>query len=56
MSKKPSITEMCLRAVRAAAQQRSEQHAESQYGDELIALALSVLIKSIDKELKEAAP
>ena len=56
MSTTPSVTEMCLRAVRQAAHQKAEQHAENQYGDELIALALSVLVQSIDKELEEAAP
>lgn len=53
MSKNPSVTEMCLLAVRAAAHQKAEQHAESQYGDELIVLALRVLIESIEQELKK---
>ena len=53
MSKNPSVTEMCVRAVRAAAHQKAEHHAESQHGDELVVLALRVLIESIDKELKK---
>ena len=53
MSKNPSVTEMCLLAVRAAAHQKSEHYAESQNGDEMIVLALRVLIESIEKELKK---
>lgn len=56
MSANPSVTEMCLRAVKAAAQQKAEQQAESAWKDELIVLALSVLVESIDKELDEATP
>ena len=53
MSKNPSVTEMCLLAVRAAAHQKAEHYAESQHGDEMMVLALRVLIESIEKELKK---
>lgn len=55
MSENPSVTEMCLHAVRNAAHQKAEDYATNQYGDDLIALALRVLVDAIDKEIEGSA-
>jgi len=49
----PSISTMCLYSIKHAAKEQADRHAQSDHGDQLIVLAMRVLVKAIEKELRE---